>query len=232
MQIRGIHIRGKNALKDVSLEFMDNESRILQQCLIQGSNASGKTFIFEAIARGWSSSVLERGSTDSGLMAEMIRVDYEVPGEIVSVHIRSGRLERSSTLAKHSEVSVTESGGRVRHGIVFYDLKRLRLVEQSVDGGSSLSSGVQSVLPILHDLHVRDISDSVVMIDSWDFGLDSSNAAEFYKHLVRHTHSKNNQLLLSSVVSRDYIPARNIIKLDGGCSVISEALALLGKVRG
>jgi len=233
MQIRGIHIRGKNALKDISLEFMDDESRILKQCLIQGSNGSGKTFIFESIARGWSSSILERSSNECGLLAEMVRVDYEVPGEIASVHIRSGRLERSSILAKHADVAVVESGGHVRHGITFYDLKRLRLVEQTLDGGSSLPTGVQSVLPILHDLHVRDVSDSVVMIDDWDCGLDSSSRAEFYKYLVRHTHSKNNQLLLSSCAEPPgYIPARNIKRLKDGCSVISDALALIGKVHG
>lgn len=230
MFLRGYHLRGSKVLDDLSLEFRGDDSSSLNIVYLFGRNGSGKSYIMGSIARSWSGSVLSGGSLDLPYIADMLRIDYELGSEICGVHIRGGRLEKSSSLAKHSDISVGDSP-HVKNGIVYYSCDRLGVTRSTVRGGTQLSDSVCFTFPVLYDLHMRDIRDSIIMIDDWDRGLDSESSRNFYTHLVRHTLSKGNQLILSSsTFPSDYIPSGSIIRLSLRTDPIQRSMSLMRDV--
>lgn len=230
MRLRGYHVRGSSAIEDVNLEFRDSSSNPLNIVLLLGKNGSGKTYILGSIARTWSNSVLTSGTQEIPYIADMMRIDYEMGNEICSVHVRRGRLEKSSTLAKYADVNVGDNP-HVKNGIVYYSSDRGTMSRSTVRNGTQLNESVSLVFPILYDLHMRDIRDSVILIDDWDKGLDEDGRKGFYSHMVRHILSKGNQLVLSSSnFSVEFISDENVLTLSGRTDATQKSIALLNKV--
>jgi len=232
MKLRGIHIRGKSSLRDISLDFMTEDGEMLPQSILRGNLGTGKTLILQLVAAAWSRSVLSHPNLEMALDADMVRVDFQVGAEIASVHIRNGRIEPSDVLARAADVEVGEGGQRVHHGIVYYSVARGGYVEFT-NLERSVPDGIQRCLPVIYDLQMRDIRDSVVLIDDWDMGLDDSARKSFYNHISRHAHNSGNQLILSSAAKAPgFFPSRGIHELEGGLDIISECLKLLAEVGG
>lgn len=228
MRLRGYHIRGSSAVSDMNLEFRDSESNPLGVVLLLGKNGSGKSYILGSIARAWSNSVLTGGSSELLYVADMLRIDYEVGNEICGVHVRRGHLERSSTLAKVAEIG---DGSRVRNGVVYYSGDRSVLTRNTVRGGTQLSESVSLVFPVVYDLHMRDVRDSIILVDDWDRGLDEEGRRGFYNHMVRHVLGKGNQLILSSSnFSAEFISEESLFKMCGRTDATQRAMALISQV--
>lgn len=232
MRLRGYYLRGStNELSDMHLEFKDEESSPLNIAVIYGKNGSGKSYILSSIARAWSSSVLTGGSTDLPYIADLLRIDYEHGNEICSVHVRRGHMEKSSTLAKASDLSVGDNP-YIKNGIVYYSGDRCSVSRSTVRGGVMLEESVASVFPIIYDLHMRDIQNSVILVDDWDRGLDTESSKNMYSHLCRHALSKGNQLILSSSsIPAEYIPIRSVLTLNGRTDPIQRSMGLLSEAQ-
>ncbi len=230
MRLRGYHIRGSKDIEDTNLEFKDSDGNILNIVMLFGKNGSGKSYIMSSIARGWSSSVLSGGSTELPYVADMLRIDYEVGREICGVHIRRGRLDKSATLAKAADVSVGDKP-HVKNGIVYYSAERTGVTRSTVRRGSQLSESVCSVFPVVYDLHMRDVRDSVILVDDWDRGLDDESRKSFYTHLTRHALGKGNQLVLaSSTFPAEWIPSESVVKLRSRTDPTQRSMSLLSQV--
>lgn len=230
MRLRGFHMRDADCkLQDINLEFKEDNGSILNNVCVFGKNGSGKTYMMGCIARAWSACVLSKASTELPYVAKMLRIDFEVKNEIVSLHIRNGIVEKSSTLVKNAEVFVGDEA-KVRHGIVYYASNRGAVTRSTVREGMGIAESVALTFPVIYDLHMRDVTDSVVMVDDWDMGLDVESARNFYSHLVKHTLSKGNQLILSSV----NFPAKyvsGVRELSGRQDPVQGSSALLGKIK-
>lgn len=232
MRLRGYHIRGSGTISDMNLEFRDEDSRSLNTVYIFGKNGSGKTFILSSIAHAWSHSVLTGGSSELPYVADMLRIDYELGNEICGVHIRRGRLDKSSALAKRSDIGVGDNP-HVNNGLVYYSSDRAGLSRSTVRGGMQISESVCNVFPIIYDLHHRNLRDSIILIDDWDKGLDEDSKKSFYSHLSRHALSRGNQLILSSsVVAPDWISSQSVVSLTGRVDPVQRAMTHLGQVDG
>lgn len=231
MRLRGFHLRDAEAnIQDINLEFKEDDGSILNNVCVFGRNGSGKTYMLGCIARAWSACVLSKASAELPYVAKMLRIDFEVNNEIVSLHMRNGIVEKSSTLVKNAEVFVGDEA-KVRHGIVYYASGRGSVSRSTVRSGTQLSDSVSVTFPVVYDLHMRDVTDSIVMIDDWDLGLDAESSRNFYSHLVKHTLSKGNQLVLSSSI----FPAKyvsGVREISGRQDPVQESSVLLGKVRG
>lgn len=231
MRLRGFRIRGSKDIKDHDLEFKDSDGSPLNVIHVFGKNGSGKSYIAGAIARAWSNSVLSGGNAELPYVADMIRMDFEVGSEIIALHIRRGALEKSSTLAKVADISVGDKPF-VKNGIVYYSAGRGGVTRSTVRSGSLLSDSVANVFPPLYDFTMREIRDSVIIVDDWDMGLDAESAEGFYGKLVRNALSKNNQLiLLSSTFPAEYIAERNRVALNGRTDPIQRSQSHLSDVQ-
>jgi hypothetical protein len=231
MKLRGLHIRGSKDIEDQSLEFKDSEGSTLNMIHVFGRNGSGKSYIAGAIARGWSGSVLGNSPTELPYVADMIRMDFEVGTEIVALHIRRGNLEKSSTLSKAAEVSVGDKPF-VKNGIIYYSSNRGVVTRSTVRSGSLLSDSVSNCFPPLYDFTMREIRDSVVIIDDWDMGLDVESSSSFYGKLVRNALSKGNQLVLfSSIFPAEFIEERSRRELAGRVDPVQKSQSYLSQVQ-
>jgi len=229
MKLRGIHIRGKNASSDISLDFMDDEGKLVEQCLLRGNLLSGKTLLCHLISSAWSSSILSSPNLELDVDAEMVRIDFSVGHEISSVHIRNGHIEPSSLLAKHSDVSIGDSPS-VHGGVLYYSSLRENYMEYA-NAAYMGSGGVNRCLPVIYDLQMKEIKDSVIIIDDWDLGLDAVTAKSFYTFVSSHAHSGGNQLILTSSSAKPgYIADRSCFELSGGSDIITECLKVMGSV--
>jgi len=231
MRLRGFRVRGSKDIQDHDLEFKDSDGSPLNIVHLFGKNGSGKSYIAGAIARAWSNSVLSGGSAELPYLADMIRIDFEVGTEIVALHIRRGSLEKSSTLAKVADVSVGDKP-HVRNGIVYYSAGRGVVTRSTVRSGGMLSDSVANVFPPLYDFTMREIRDSVIIVDDWNLGLDTESAEGFYGKLTRNALSKNNQLILfSSNLPAKYIQERACLKLSGRTDPIQRSQSHLSAVQ-
>ena len=229
MKLRGIHIRAKNASSDISLDLMDNEGKLVEQCLLRGNLLSGKSLICHLVSSSWSSSILSHSNLDLGLDIEMVRVDFVVGSEIVSVHIRNGLIEPSSLLAKAGDVCIGDRA-HVHGGVLYYSSLRENYMEY-VNAEYHGSGAINRCLPIIYDLQMKDIKDSIILIDDWDLGLDAASAKLFYTFISSHSHSGGNQLILTSSSAKPgYIADRSCFELSGGSDIISECLKVMGSV--
>jgi len=230
MKLRGYHIRGCDVISDMNLEFRDASAGILDVVMLFGGNGSGKSFILGSIARAWSSSILTGGSVELPYVSDLLRIDYELSNEIIGVHIRRGRLDKSSALAKGAEVIVGDKP-RVKNGIVYYSSNRGIISRSTIRGGFGLCDSICNIFPIIYDLHMRDVRDSIIMVDDWDMGLDEDARKGFYNHLVRHSSGRNNQVILSSSsIPSSWVPFQSIVKLSGRMDPIQSSMGFLGKV--
>lgn len=232
MKIRAVHMRGQETgIRDINLEFRDEKRRIFPSILLVGENGSGKTFLFSALARAWQCCMREQSRTDTPYIADMLRFDFEVESKIAGLYIRKGVVERSSTLASFAEISSGDNPG-IKNGIVYYSSDRSAISRSSLQSGSDLPESTCSVFPVIYDLHQRNISQSVILIDDWDRGLDPKSAKQFYLHLSRHALSKDNQLVLSSCSypMDDYFPVEGIFKLEGRADPVGSSMGLFSRL--
>lgn len=215
MRISGIHLRGHEHLPNLSFMFKRGDGKVSDSICIDGPCGSGKSLLLDLISRAWAGSVRGRGSSWK-LRAEMCRVDFEVGGEILAVHIRGENVEGSNKLAVLYEQ---------RHQMVLkYDISRVNRLM----GGSTEPTGVSSIYPIISDLHRQDFRDSVVLIDDFDTGLGSTVSFEFFKYLKRHLLSRGNQLIISGCSTESFNVDQRII-LGNGIDPLERSLALLGE---
>ena len=230
MRLRGYHLRGSNDVEDFNFDFKGEDHSPLNVVYIFGKNGSGKSYILGSIARSWSGSILSGSSTDLSYIADMLRIDYELGTDICSVHIRRGSLETSSTLAKFADIDVGENP-HIKNGVIYYSSNRLVITRSTVRGGSNFPGSTCSVFPIIYDLHMRGIRDSVILIDDWDQSLDKESRKSFYTHLTRHAFSKGNQVILtSSNVPASWVPSQSVFSLRSRTDPTQASMKLLNSV--
>lgn len=228
MKVRGIYVKGfENGMSDISLEMRDSDRSLLNVVLLNGLNGSGKTFLLSAIADSWGYSVLSGTKGELPYSCKLLRIDFDMGNEICSLHIRNGNLEKSTTMARVSEISLGEKPF-IRNGVVFYSVDRVQSVRNTIENGQGLSDSVCHVYAILYDLYKREIRDSILLIDDWDRGLDVEAAKAFYLQVTKHALSRNNQVILSSSrVPGNYISERSVVKLEGRVNPVDRAISLI-----
>ena len=219
MRVRGVYIRGHKYLPDLQVNFQQfdgTESHGTEWVTsILGPNGSGKSIISQAIACAFAGSVREEGAPCT-VSADLVRVDFEVDNAVIAAQSFRGRFDRHSAIAARFD-------SKGKHGVLMYDRNRLAM---DVPGNYT---GLKVVVPILADLHLRSLEDSVVVIDDFDLGLDASLRGKFFKHLRSHLRPRRNQLILTA---REKIGEMYEVVLPEGRDVMEDAMrevSLLGK---
>lgn len=179
MKIRSVYIYGHKRLGDVTIDFRETNG-VAEGLWLVGGCGAGKTFVTECIASAWGSGALNR-SLPYEVQDCRVRVDFDVKGSVAVCQADNGRFSGSPMLR-------IDSGSR--SGLVLhYGMDRVN--------GFKGSSGVRSVQAIIQDLANGGITDSVILIDDFDLGLDSGDQKLFWSYLWRNYNSGGNQLIVT-----------------------------------
>jgi len=218
MKLRGFHLRGHSVLGDMSLDFRSVGGVVSSLVGLVGGNGSGKSLVSDMISYGWGGSVLNK-RLPVALNADFCRLDFEDSGEILSIHIRGDQVDASTKLAVLFDNSLN------RNMVLKYDSQRVSNLPLWTKMAGNQSLGVRAIWPIISDLHEKNVSDSIIVIDDFDIGLDRVSQYGLFKHLRNHYRSKRNQLIL---LSHEKISKADGVWLDLPVRVDSLESAMLG----
>lgn len=173
---------------------------------IVGGNGSGKSLLQKVGLRLFVTALDSRRcfldwDDVSGYM------ECEYGGAISSGVVKKGKIIQNMVFPQS-----TMNVGVVDNGCLFYS-------------SSSLLSG-NHVGAVLADLYKGKVSNSVLWVDSFDFGLDDSSAREFLKVLIKKSLERDNQLIVSTV-RRELLSGigdDGVRVLTGGTNVVEAVL--------
>lgn len=213
MRVSGIHLRGHSNLPDGSWTFKDSEGRLLDVACLEGLCGSGKSLLLDLVCHAWGYSVRSRPRSRT-FDLDLCRVDFDINNEIVSVHVRRDHVEGNNRLATCFD------SGQV---LLKYDLS---LLSSGISGTES--SGVQSIFPIISDIHLQGFRDSVILIDDFGICLSSTDSLSLFKYLRSHLLSRGNQLIFTCRESSMF-GLEHCFRLPGGINPLERSLKLLKK---
>ena len=176
---------------------------------IVGGNGSGKSLLQKVGLRLFVTALDSRRcfldwDDVSGYM------ECEYGGAISSGVVKKGKIIQNMVFPQS-----TMSAGILDNGCLFYS-------------SSSLLSG-NHVGAVLADLYKGKVSNSVLWVDSFDFGLDDSSAREFLKVLVKKSLERDNQLIVSTA-RRELLSGIGedaVRQLSSGTNVVEKLLKTL-----
>jgi len=195
MHIRSIHIRGHKVLGSFSLDF-SHEGKVGSNILLYGGNCSGKTLLLDLISYIYRSIYSSRKPSFE-FEGDYCRIDFDYKNEIIPILIRGSEVEGVHKIA-------ALFGKKSDNMILHY--KQSLLLDLPYDKFSNISYrnlGLRVLYPLLSDLHNHTIRDSIILIDDFDFGLDSLSVSNLYRYLYSHHGTLGNQLILTSHKSYD-----------------------------
>lgn len=182
--------------------------------IIKGGNGAGKSLVCRVICEAFKPAVTK--NIQSSLEGDWT-VEFEVGAEIGAVSIRNGKIDSLGLLKKY--ISLEE---KVNNCVVVYGSSRSM-------GPESFCGGIRSSYAILHDLHMRQVSNSVIIIDDFDLGLTLPNQEKLFKHLRKNYAAKNCQLIITVKEWTLDLLESQVIDLSNQIDVISDTIKLLGK---
>lgn len=186
MKLRAVHVREHPRLGDLSVEFRSTDGKVDEACWLVGGCGSGKTMLTDMVAWAWGCALKNHGF--SHLIKECrVRVDFEVGGEIaVCDSGEYGRFGASPLLGGKIDLK------GMKNLVLKYGRERLNQGAIRSDDGCT---GVEAVYPLLDDISKGVVTDSVILVDDFDLGLDITDQKLFWSYLWKHHRSMGNQLI-------------------------------------
>ncbi len=192
---------------------------------IVGGNLSGKTLLTRVILHTYVMSVAPLAHESSLLAMRGIdgSVEFEYSGITLGV-IREGKMVQRAVIGS----GLRENG--LTGGLLVYDSVMRAHQTLTYPVGGNVTFGENLVLQVLRDLYKGIISNSVIVVDDFDLGLDFSGAREFLSILVRKSLETHNQLIVTTKHASllNGIPSTAHRNLGDGTSLVGLSVKNLG----
>lgn len=216
LKVRSVRCKGAPGLGNQDLKFKSADI-----VLVYGENGCGKSLLCKAVCDAFAASVSRVG--ESSLPGEWV-IEFDVGNEIGSVSIKKGQVDRLQMLKRAAQMDQ-----KAENCVLAYGASR-------ISGSGEMAMGLRSVHAVLHDLHLKELRNNVVIIDDFDSFLSFANKVLWFDHLRRNLGSKGCQLILT-VRDEKFVEWAEelglgslvIVRLAGGDNVISEGLRAIRK---
>ncbi len=219
MKIRRINLSGGVFGNRYTLDF-NNNGNIDDIIGISGGHKTGKTLITKLISNIYSLSVRPKNSlalhknVTTGFNGYRCEIEFEDYNGI-SV----GVLENNTLIQPLKINNIEIDDKKFNNGLLVYD----SLDRVCNRNNNSLSIREKMIIPIINDLN-NSITNSIVIIDDIDFGLDIKDSSKFIFFLIQNLLVKNNQLIFFSNNSDVFssLPVSNCKFLGQGKNILEE----------
>ncbi len=203
MRLRSVHIRGHEKLGNLDVDLTQGTGEIPRAFALIGGNYSGKSLVMDVVRRAWLSCWAGKtgiGSYGGGCTAQ---VNFEKAGEIFVVRYE-GQFISNPGLGTRSDYDNRSNM------MLWYGSERL-------GDGDWKSLGARNTGPLLMDKHScikPEVSNSIVLVDDFDAGLDVAAREKFYQALFEYHSGLGNQLVITS---RECLPFVARTQTLAGC---------------
>lgn len=176
MRVRRVRVRDVEGVKPLDISCVGD-------MVLFGENGSGKSLVCRAIGDAFAPVLVRSAVSD---LRGDFWVEFDIGSEVGVITISGGKVSRLQSMKRLVRVD-----GGVENAVLCYGSGRMT-------GDTGMGDGVRAIHSILHDLHVGNSRDCVVVIDDFELGLSFQSQRDLYAHLHRNLRSKGNQLIITT----------------------------------